>query len=567
MGASAYAAAVAAARRLPDPDPASPGVRIALAGAVNTDLLVPGLRVRLAAHGFAASARSTAFGAWVPEVLAADASALAATEDVWVVWLATMGLTRGGTVRTELDAAPVAAALDRLTAAGRQVVVIPPEASVHEDDPFSPWVVWRRRTRAALEAALPARAVTLDVAHVLRRIGTSAWHAPRYWEQAKAPAHPDAVTLVAELVADTVAALHRPAVRGVVVDLDGTLWGGTVGEVGPDGLDIDPDGVGRPYLELQRLLLDLRERGVALGVVSKNDPGMARAGLARPEMLLREEHLLLLEASWEPKHLAIRRFAERMNVGIDAVCLLDDHPGERDEAAAMLPGLVVPDLPERPADRVPMLLGTGLFLAPRVSAEDRRRADDLAARTADRPADLPLDDYLAGLGMELHCEEVTPATFDRALSLLHKTNQFNVTLWRPTASELEAHVADPGRTAATFRLVDRIGDAGIIGVVLAGIVPAGSARRLGVDAWVLSCRAFGRGVEWAMAEWLGRRARAADADGLALRFVPGPRNALVADLGVRLGLTGPDGDGTMSGPPTVPTHHLRLVGPAVGEAA
>lgn len=516
-------------------------LRIVLGGNANLDFLVPGLRVGLAAQGFASEIRSSPYGNWIGETFDAEGSAA----DVWIIWISAMGMSRGMTERPALDVGSIAAAAARLVERGTKVVIVHPDPLPLENDPFSRFVVWRRSASDALRSALPSAVVQLEVEHLVRRIGMDAWTATRYWEQAKAPCHPDAATAVASELAHVVARLLRPAVRAVAVDLDDTLWGGTIGEVGPEGLALDPDGTGRPYLELQRLLLDLRDRGIPLAVVSKNDADVARRGFTeRPEMLVGIDSFTRFDASWNPKYEAIASFAAQLNIGIDAVCFLDDSPKERDEARRMLPGLVVPELPDAPGQRAAYLLATRLFLAPVVSDEDRGRVAFFEQSAMPAPADL--DGYLAGLGMTLEAARVDQANVDRSLSLLHKTNQFNVTLWRPSPSELTV-LLGPEHYAFAFRLTDRVIDAGVIAVVVVAV----EDRVARLAGWVMSCRVFGRGVEWAVAEHLWAWLAAHGVTEVRVPWVSGPRNALVGPMLHAIGLAdeGPT-------PPEAATPHV-----------
>ena len=530
-------------------------LQVVLGGNANLDFLVPGLRVGLAAQGFGSEIRTSAYGNWIGETF----DAAAAPADVWIVWLSGMGMSRGMTERPELDVASIAAAAQRLVDRGTKVVVVHPDPLPAEDDPFSPFVAWRRAAITSLREALPPAVVQLEVEHLVRRLGMDAWSAARYWEQAKAPCHPDAATVVATELAHVVSRLLRPAVRAVAVDLDDTLWGGIIGEVGPEGLALDPDGTGRPFLELQRLLLDLRDRGIPLAVVSKNDDDVARRGFTeRPEMLMGTDSFVRFDASWNPKYEAIAAFAAQLNIGIDAVCFLDDSPKERDEARRMLPGLVVPELPEAPGRRVAHLLSSRMFLAPSVSDEDRRRVEFFERSALPAPADL--DGYLAGLGMTLEAARIDQANVDRSLSLLHKTNQFNVTLWRPAPAELTS-LLGPEHYAVAFRLTDRVVDAGVIAVAVVAV--EGAVARLA--GWVMSCRVFGRGVEWAVAEHLATWLDSRGIGELRVPYAHGPRNALVEPVLRAIGLeAGADesspGDVTWFSTDRLspPVHHITI---------
>jgi len=525
---------------------------IVVGGNANVDFLVPGLRSHLANEGIAAAVRSTAHGGWINESFAD------APSDVWVIWISSMGATRGMTARTAIDISATVAATERLIARGTKVIVVLPEPLIVENDPFSPFASWRLAMLEELRRALPPAVVQLSIEHVVRNVGMSSFSATRYWTQAKAPCHPDAATLVGVEVASTIARMLSPRVRAVAVDLDDTLWGGLVGEVGPQGLELDPDGSGRPYLELQRFLLDASDRGIAVGVVSKNDEEQARRPfLDRPEMVLGLDAFVRFEASWEPKYLAIQRLADQLNIGIDSVCFLDDSQFERDEAARMLPGLITPDLSMPPDRRVDHLIETRLFMNPQVSDEDKLRVA-FFKRTAE-PAPSDLMSYLESLDMTLEVSRVSSENIDRVVSLLHKTNQFNVTMWRPSPSEVAELLSNEQNYAYAYRLVDRLGDAGVISVLLAETRDGVAQLR----SWVMSCRVFSRGVEWAVAEhfatWLSKRS----IDHVSASYVAGPRNGLVAELLANLGLSGGEGGADAESVPIdvidVPKHCIRIV--------
>jgi len=511
--------------------------------------------VGLAEEGFEVVVRSSAYGNWISETFEGSE---AASDDLWVVWMSGMGASRGMTERPDVDVASIGAATQRLIDRGAKVVFIHPEPLLAEDDPFSPFVAWRRGIADKLSEALPPAVVQLSVEHLVRRIGTESWVATRYWEQAKSPCHPDAATAVGSELAAVIARIMRPAVRAVAVDLDDTMWGGLVGEVGPDGLDLDPDGTGRPFIELQRLLLDVIARGIPLAVVSKNDDEVARRPFVeRPEMLLSLDSFVRFDASWRPKYEAITALAQQLNIGIDAICFLDDSAKERDEARRMLPSLIVPELSEVPAKRVEQLLRSKLFMTPVVSDEDRLRVEFFKRAAIPAPADL--DEYLSSLGMTLDASRVDASNMDRTLSLLHKTNQFNLTLWRPSPAELAEFVADASNYAYTFRLKDSVGDAGIIAVLLA----KARVDNVTLTGWVMSCRVFNRGVEWAVIEhlatWVGTRG----ALPIAAPFTVGPRNALVADvlsnIGLHEGETVCDVKWFSANHLSTPKHHITIV--------
>ena len=540
-----------------------PSISIALGGSTATTVMEDAVVAALADEGFSTEVHHTPYMGWITEALAGGGP------DVWVIWLASLGLTRGGTRLVDPDWDGLLAGVDALVRRRRRVIVILPEALPEEIDPLSPGAVWRRRVTRRADELLPESVIRLDLTALMVNRGLASWHDPRYWERAKMPASPDAASATGELVGRVVSRLYRPRVRAIAVDLDGTLWGGILGEVGPDGIELDPDGQGRAFLELQRYLKGLQQSGVPLGLVSKNDPELVREVFTRrSEMVLEIDDFVAVHASWGPKHVALADFAREVNVGMDTVCFLDDSPLERDEARSFLPQLIVPDLEEDPNRRVPALAASGLFLRPVVDETDRLRTQDLRARLNERAnlgsqaANGDKDAYLKSLEMRLEASRIGDENFDRALSLLHKTNQFNVSLWRPSAPELQATLSDGAVRADVFRLVDRVADSGIISVLISRT----EDTHVEVLAWVLSCRVFGRGVEWALASSLAQDARTRGTGIVRMAFREGPRNGRIPDMLSSMGLQAEEvasSDGIQqtyfSGFPTVPTSHVTVV--------
>ena len=501
-------------------------LKLVLGGNANVDFLVPGLTAQLLNEGFNPSISKIVMDGWIQETFNGDREA-----DAWVIWLSGMGATQGGIGRFDIDVEELLSATNRLLKNGCSVLIILPEPIALEDDPFSIFAKWRRGLVADIENRLPKAAILISIEHLVARIGMERWYASRYWEQAKIPCHPDAATLVGVEIGTTLSRLIRPIVKAVAVDLDNTLWGGLVGEVGPEGIDIDAAGTGRSFLALQRFLLDLTRSGIALAVVSKNDMDQAKRPFNElSEMILRLNNFVMFDASWEPKFKAIERLAKQLNIGVDSICFLDDSEQERSEAKAMIPSLIVPSLPINPSARVEYLTKSRLFMTPKYSEEDRLRIQFF--QRDEIPVGTNLEDYLSNLNMEIDALPVIGNSFDRSLSLLHKTNQFNLSLWRPSRNELHNFASHENNYAFAFQLKDRLGDVGITSVLLAD----SHFDHLTVRAWVVSCRVFSRGFEWATIAHLFKWLETRSIRTISFDYVEGPRNKMMTDVLAKMGL-------------------------------
>jgi len=317
----------------------------------------------------------------------------------------------------------------------------------------------------------------------------------------------------------------------VVVDLDNTLWGGVVGDDGVDGIVIGPnaEAEGEAYLEFQRYLQALGRSGVMLAVCSKNDPEVARAPFREhPDMALRLEDFSAFVANWKPKVENLRDIARELNIGVDSMVFIDDNPVERDLVRQVIPEITVPELSEDPAEYLEALERGLLFERPRLTSEDLARSQMMAAEVLRRQsqAELDVDSYLGSLELIAQRGTVDAATEPRVTQLINKTNQFNLNGNKLTSPETHAYAMSG--IARWYRLRDRFGDYGIVSAVVGTI----DERRLVLDNWVVSCRAFQRTLEAFILRDIVEIARAKRCDVVALRFVDTSRNSY-ADAALR----------------------------------
>jgi FkbH-like protein len=396
---------------------------------------------------------------------------------------------------------------------------------------------------AALDALL------LDVDALAGQVGTARWHDPRHWHWSKSAVAPAMLPLYADHLARLIAAWAGLARRCLVLDLDNTLWGGVIGDDGPDGIILGQgDAEGEAFLAVQRLALDLRRRGIVLAVASKNDAATARLPFRdHPDMLLGDDDIAVFIADWRDKASQLEEIARRLGWGLDALVLLDDNPAERRQVRDALPQVAVPELPADPAGMPLALMAGGWFETVTVSAEDQLRADHYtrqARMAATPPRREDFEAYLRGLEMRLTLAPIDARSRSRAAQLIGRSNQFNLTTRRIDAAGLAAIEADPARHCFAIRLADVFGDAGIISVVITREVtapdgsPAGATGRIwAIDLWLMSCRVLNRRVEQAVLKALAGRARARGIGQLVGLYLPSGRNALVAGHYAGLGFT------------------------------
>jgi FkbH-like protein len=386
----------------------------------------------------------------------------------------------------------------------------------------------------------------VDCERLAASVGKRQWLDPRLWYRARQPVAHEALPILARETAAVIAADVGLAARCLVLDLDNTLWGGIIGEDGLDGILIGDGPDGEAFSAFQDYVGALRRRGIILAVASKNDLETARQPFAgKPGMRLQLDDFSVFIADWRRKPEQIKEIAETLGIGLDAIVVADDNPAECAEVAAALPEVWTVCLDVPPSERVRALAASARFETSALSREDEQRRRSYAARAsaaATRADASTVEDFWRSLQMRARVRALDAASLDRAAQLTQKTNQFNLTLRRHSREEIE-HLAEDGVTICrTLELDDRFASHGLIGLAIA-LPSEDDAETAVIDTLLLSCRVIGRTAEVHMLAHLSAAALQHGFKRMRGVYVPGPRNALVAELYPRLGFASRGADG------------------------
>jgi FkbH-like protein len=331
---------------------------------------------------------------------------------------------------------------------------------------------------------------------------------PRLWYSGKVPFGNEFLKTAARDMKAALRGVRGRARKLVILDLDETLWGGIVGEIGWQHLALGGhDPAGEALQDLQRELKALTQRGIILALASKNEESVALEAIEKhPEMILRTNDFAAWRINWKDKAENIIDLVGELNLGLDAAVFVDDSPVERARVRDMLPEVLVPEWPADKRLYPQALCSLDCFDQPRFSKEDRQRTQMYVSarqRNQSRQHAGSLDDWLKSLDLLVVCEPVDEANLARVTQLLNKTNQMNLSTRRLSEVEFQAWV-EAGRCQAwAFQVSDKFGDSGLSGVL--SVAAEGERARI-VD-FVLSCRVMGRRIEETMlsvaVEWAG----------------------------------------------------------------
>jgi FkbH-like protein len=377
-----------------------------------------------------------------------------------------------------------------------------------------------------------ADCVFFDVDRLAARYGRARWRDERMFLASRLPVSADTFRTYSHGLVRSFSTLFRAPRKVLCTDLDNTLWGGILGEDGPDGIATGSAFPGNCYLEYQKYLRQLSSRGILLAIVSKNnEPDVREAFQIRSaDLALSLDSFVATKISWNEKATSIRELAQELSLGLDSFVFVDDNPVECEAVRQQLPEVAVIEVPAlEPWRLVAVLADQPLFDAAVVTDDDVNRLNEykaqaqrseLASTVGDR------DEFLTSLGIVCTFQSALQAPLSRTVQLLAKTNQFNLTTRRHSAAEIEEFASAAGGQAVVVRVRDRFGDAGVVGLAL--------ARHLGdscfIDSLLLSCRVIGRGIETALLAYLGEHAMRNGAKVLVGEFIATKKNAPCADF-------------------------------------
>ena len=378
----------------------------------------------------------------------------------------------------------------------------------------------------------------LDVSSISEVVGLANWHDPVMYNLAKLPFSHSVVPLYADHVCRIIASITGLTRRALVLDLDNTLWGGVIGDDGLSGITLGQgDPVGEAYIEFQKTIVKLHNRGIVLSISSKNDDHIARSPFREhPDMILEEDHISVFQASWVDKVSNIKAIAQKLNLGLGSLVFVDDNPLERDLVRKHLPIVAVPELPQDPAHYSQALMAAGYFEAVYFLDEDRNRAKSYGGNAInldvqDNEKDISV--YLHTLNMQSTICPFDLKVIKRITQLVSKSNQFNLTTYRYSERDLISMIDDSDYFTLQVRLRDKFADHGMVSVV----VCKRSDDEWVIDLWIMSCRVLGRKLEDAVFNFVYESAKRERIKRIHGIYIPTERNNIVRDHYENLGFS------------------------------
>ncbi|QYN21269.1 HAD family hydrolase [Amycolatopsis sp. DSM 110486] len=523
------------------PGRAARELRVAIVASFTADNVVSLLRVALLAAGIDARIRLTPPGQLLSQLQTGDSELARFAPDLTLCLTDDRFFLPDRVSPEDLDGTRAESG-DRLAAFGDAVAAfarhgkgrivlhtVPlsaerPKTLIAHEDRARLGRIWRELNLGLLDLAEPGgRVGVLDLETLLastpiplrderlHRFAGMAWSAALEWRYAREAAG------YARVVAGT-------SRKCLVVDLDNTLWGGVLGDDGPENIEVGSLYPGNAFVAMQRAVRSLRRQGVLVAVATKNDPDLVERVFAEhPGLLLRRGDFVAVKANWDAKDGSLAEIAAELNLGLDSFVFVDDSPFECELIREALPQVTVVRVDGDPADHVGALVSGGHFDLSATTDTDRRRTELYQAREQrqqwqeSRPS---TEDYLAGLAMTVRVRAADEYQLPRVVQLGARTNQFTLTGEPHSEQRTREMAAAPDCLVLAFEVEDRFGDEGVVGAVWI----ARQQESWLIENMVMSCRVFARGIEFAVLQTVAGLAADAGAVRLEAEFRSSGRN-------------------------------------------
>ena len=322
----------------------------------------------------------------------------------------------------------------------------------------------------------------------------------------------------------------------IVLDLDNTLWGGVIGEDGFDNIKLGDNPVGLSFVEFQKRLLALNQRGIILAINSKNNFDDAIEVIQKhPNMILKEDNFACVKINWDDKVLNLQKIAEELNIGLDSMVFFDDDPINQEYVRESLPGVLVVDLPKDSSQYAQIITEMKEFDVLKITEEDTKRRHMYLGQKKRKELEKKVGDFnefLKQMNIEVNVQKANSFSIPRISQLTLKTNQFNLTTKRYQEEDIEKISSSNDKIVECVQVSDKFGDNGITGTY---IVEKKNDEEWIIDTFLLSCRIMGRGVEEIMMNQIIENAKLLGIKRIKGEFIPTAKNKPAENFYEKLG--------------------------------
>jgi FkbH-like protein len=290
--------------------------------------------------------------------------------------------------------------------------------------------------------------------------------------------------------------------KAIIFDCDNTLWSGILGEDGIDNIDMSISSkTGKYYNMIQRIIVYLSQKGVIIGLCSKNNENdVLEVFKLHKDTYLKEENIVIHKINWSDKASNLLSISQELNIGLDSIIFVDDSSFEINLIREKLPEITTIQVPANLYLYPTILLKTIYkYFNLDVTDDDLKKTSmykEQFQRAIEKDKFKNIDQYLASLEIEITIEKNNINQVERLAQLTQKTNQFNLTTKRYTEVQIHNFILNKQFHVFSLSVRDKFGDNGITGLCIINEFEDHTDSILSIDTFLLSCRIIGRNIEY-----------------------------------------------------------------------
>ena len=336
----------------------------------------------------------------------------------------------------------------------------------------------------------------MPLKEIVAEWGRKDFYSSKLWYLGNTPYSMKGSRAVAELIRRSYFYVAGDRKKCLAVDLDNTLWGGVIGEDGVDSLILSNHKEGGRYYDVQKCLKRMKENGVMLVILSKNNPEDVAAVFSHPYMFLQEDDFVGQKINWNPKTQNIQELAEELNIGLDSFVFLDDNPAERELMKAQCPQVEVIEFPQdttllaRTVEDAYDKFFKGLYITDEDRDKTVKYQRQWKRKEIQKEAD-SMEDYLRKLEIIAELNLMEEQDIKRVVQLAGKTNQFNTTTIRYDERHINLLRKSGDTDLIVAKMKDKFGDEGLT----ATVVLVYKNETAFIESFMMSCRVMSRQFE------------------------------------------------------------------------
>lgn len=330
--------------------------------------------------------------------------------------------------------------------------------------------------------------------------------------------------------------------KAIIFDCDNTLWKGVIGEDGLDNIDMSPHSKsGRFYYMVQQIAVYLSKRGVIVGICSKNnEKDVLDVFQNHKDMVLKEEHIVIKKINWEDKASNLIAIGNELNIGLNSLVFVDDSNFEINLIKESIPEIHAIQVPANIAE-YPKLILKNVFTHFNLllKSDDAKKTEmykQQFIRENSKATFSSMCDYLASLEIELTVLKNDLAQVPRIAQLTQKTNQFNLTTYRYTESQIQQFMEEEKFDVYSIFVKDKFGDNGLTGVCITRQDENNPNIRI-IDSMLMSCRIIGRNIEFVFCSHIISDLAGRGYQTVSAEFIHTSKNAQVENFYEKIGFT------------------------------